>query len=356
MELPELNLKVLFELPLPEILRFCQTSKEYQKLCQDEHFWKEKLERDYPGSTQFKTPDLSYREMYLAFYYFHTRPPGSSVKELVIRSDYLYVLKWLSLTNPITEWDIVDAVRLGALKILEWLLERGFRPPSWALSTIYHCRVGTLSLLERYGVFPDQDTLDAAAKANCVDILEWMYQRGFVPDQSTLIEALKGGAMKSLRWIWDHGVRPEREEDEELTYAAADNDQLESLKWLYSLGIRPTESDLSTVTHYGDLEIAKWMSQLDPPLLPNRELADGLAEGGVLESLEWMSHLNPPVLPTQEGIDQAAKNGHVDILEWAFHLPSPILPTNLENTDDEVREWAESVRERLTSLMERVKN
>lgn len=364
MELPELNLKVLLKLSLPEILSFCRTSKEYQKLCEDEHFWKQKLELEYPGSSQFKRPGVTYREMYFGFYDAHLPAPmiapvipgRDRKRSIAIQKDYLSVLEWLSLTNPPSKTDANDAVREKSLRILEWLLANGIAPDQWAISmSMFDCRVDVLNLLEKYGILPGQRAIDSAARVNCDTVMEWLYKRGFQPDQRTLLEAVKGSAGKAIVWLWDHGVRPDPDNAEELTYAAADSGYLEILKWLYSLGIRPTESDLYTAAHSDHLKILKWMSQLNPPLLPDSELVDSLVQfGGSIEMLEWMRHLNPPVLPTQEGINLAAANGYLDVLEWASRLPSPILPSRLDDPDDDIKEWVRSVRKRLMDQIEQL--
>lgn len=364
MELPELNLKVLLELSLPEILGFCRTSKEYQRLCEDEHFWKQKLELEYPGSSQFKRPGVTYREMYFGFYDAHLPAPMISPvipgrdrkRSVAIQKDYLSVLEWLSLTNPPSKTDVNDAVRAGSLRILEWLLVKGITPDQWAVSmSIFDCRVDLLNLLEKYGILPEQRAINSAARANCDTVMEWLHQRGYQPDQRTLVEAVKGNAGKAIIWLWDHGVRPDPEYADELTNAAADSGYLGILKWLYSLGIRPNESDLYRAAYSDDLKILTWMSQLNPPLLPDSELVDSLVQFAVdIETLEWMRHLNPPVLPTQEGINLAASELNLDVLEWASRLPSPILPTRLDRPDDEIKEWVSSVRKRLTDQLEQL--
>nr|QBK92123.1 MAG: F-box domain and ankyrin repeat protein [Pithovirus LCPAC304] len=52
MDLPyEVRMHVVVQMPYPDVLRFCATSTEAKKVCDDDYFWKLKVAHDFPGKT-----------------------------------------------------------------------------------------------------------------------------------------------------------------------------------------------------------------------------------------------------------------------------------------------------------------
>ncbi len=50
MDLPyELRMLVVVQMPYPDVLRFCATSTESKKVCDDDYFWKLKIAHDFPS-------------------------------------------------------------------------------------------------------------------------------------------------------------------------------------------------------------------------------------------------------------------------------------------------------------------
>jgi len=61
----ELIQKIGLDLDLWEIYSLCLTSKTFNNaVCNDDLFWKEKIQRFYPFLTDYKQPNESYREQY----------------------------------------------------------------------------------------------------------------------------------------------------------------------------------------------------------------------------------------------------------------------------------------------------
>ena len=54
--------------------------------------------------------------------------------------------------------------------------------------------------------------------------------------------------------------------------------------------------------------------------------ANWAAKNGYLNILKWLSQKNPPILPGDNGANWAAVNGYLDILEWMSRQNPPILP------------------------------
>ena len=55
---------VLMQLTAKEILKMCQVSHQFDAICQDDYFWKIKLEHDYPHLINLK-PTSTWKSVYL---------------------------------------------------------------------------------------------------------------------------------------------------------------------------------------------------------------------------------------------------------------------------------------------------
>lgn len=64
---------ILIEIALNLNPNVCQSAKrENQVICQNEHFWRQKLVKDYPEYTNFKLKKCSYRIIYINMFSFHS--------------------------------------------------------------------------------------------------------------------------------------------------------------------------------------------------------------------------------------------------------------------------------------------
>ena len=109
---------------------------------------------------------------------------------------------------------------------------------------------------------------------------------------------------------------------------AAQNGYLNVLKWLSQRNppILPDLNGANQASSNNHLDIIKWLSRLNPPILPNEKGATLAVVNGHLDMLKWLTQRYPPILPLSFSGDSAAENGHVDILEYLAHLDNPILP------------------------------
>lgn len=59
----ELNYELLYFLPIESILNICQVSQTFAVICNDDMFWMNKLNYDYPGYV--KPLNVTWRHSYL---------------------------------------------------------------------------------------------------------------------------------------------------------------------------------------------------------------------------------------------------------------------------------------------------
>jgi hypothetical protein len=66
-ELPdEIKLRILLNAEFPELMNLCRTNVSFQRICQDERFWRDRLSRDFPD--YFGKPSTSWRQLYERLY------------------------------------------------------------------------------------------------------------------------------------------------------------------------------------------------------------------------------------------------------------------------------------------------
>lgn len=53
-------------LSIPDLLGKCQTSYQYAEVCEDNYFWAERLQQDFPNLSFYLDQDL--RELYMSYY------------------------------------------------------------------------------------------------------------------------------------------------------------------------------------------------------------------------------------------------------------------------------------------------
>lgn len=73
-----MDIKILRELPFWEIIKACEVSKSYSRVCKSDIIWSEKLKQLYPDLINMKPKNLSYYEYYIELikylnYYYNDR-------------------------------------------------------------------------------------------------------------------------------------------------------------------------------------------------------------------------------------------------------------------------------------------
>lgn len=194
-ELPELNRLILLELTYPEILQVCLSSREYYQYCSDEVFWRMKLERDYPGASQFKPEGLSFIELYRQFYQVDPR-----------RLDDMTRLR-LSRLSSLNKYSLIEATARGYLPVIKWLTQQGILPDSWITNFVaLNGHLSTLEWLAHYDILPDHRVMNALIDSGRIDILEFMAQHGVLPRREHIFYAERKGKIDVLEWMAKRNV------------------------------------------------------------------------------------------------------------------------------------------------------
>lgn len=93
---PELDYKIFLFLPVESVLNMCQVNTRFN-ICNNEHFWKDKVELEYFDYIQYKLPNTTWRNTYLEL-------AKNKIRSFPIMYDGEQVGNiWLRYDNTITE-------------------------------------------------------------------------------------------------------------------------------------------------------------------------------------------------------------------------------------------------------------
>jgi hypothetical protein len=122
------------------------------------------------------------------------------------------------------------------------------------------------------------------------------------------------GDILNLERLADAGIFPTRSGIPGSIYS----DDLETLRWLSQQNppILPDTTNLGYAASLGRINILRWLSELNPPILPNVNNINFMASQGYIPALDFYASLNPPVLPNEMAITYALQSGHPEVIPW----------------------------------------
>ena len=85
----DVDLKILSELDDHDLLNYCRTHKYGNELCNNEDFWRNRVQTKFPGAGKIKSPDTSWKNFYLKIIYYSNkyRNEDDAMFEAVRRND-----------------------------------------------------------------------------------------------------------------------------------------------------------------------------------------------------------------------------------------------------------------------------
>ena len=89
MDVLDVDYEILLRMDLKDLLKSCSLNKNFHAICNDELFWKEKSDSDYPGIR--KPVDLKYRDFYIKMY-------RNEIKQILVRVSVLNEIVATSMT------------------------------------------------------------------------------------------------------------------------------------------------------------------------------------------------------------------------------------------------------------------
>ena len=172
-------------------------------------------------------------------------------------------------------------------------------------------------LMEDKGWETNEDTGRWAGRGGSVKVLEYLLERGYDFGGGVCRGAAQGGHLEALKFL--RGLDPPCPWDGWTCNFAAEEGHLEVLKWLRSQD-PPCPWDERTclgAAEEGHLEVLKWARSQDPPCPWDEWTCALAAKGGHLEVLKWARSEDPPCPWSRSECRETASNyGHEHIVKW----------------------------------------
>jgi hypothetical protein len=67
-----IDMPLMLNMPYDTLRNFCRVNSKALKICNDDSFWKLKMEKDYPSQLENKLPFVSYKNMYIGIEQYKT--------------------------------------------------------------------------------------------------------------------------------------------------------------------------------------------------------------------------------------------------------------------------------------------
>lgn len=132
----DVDLKILSELSDRDLLNFCKTHKYGNDLCNNEDFWRNRVEIKFLGASQYKSPNRTWKNFYLKIiYYLNKFKP----------TDIYYLNKFKTTDESLTsnynnEWNVglYSAALAGDIDLMKFFMTKGAYVLNSALYSATH--------------------------------------------------------------------------------------------------------------------------------------------------------------------------------------------------------------------------
>lgn len=272
---------ILLDLDYKSLLAACSTEQYTNKICQDDFFWRQKVEKDMGSEVmKNKLPDMSYREQY------RTLTEDMKMEEAFTngRLDYIIYKK-----HAISDRDLLIAAMHGWINILEYTVNHGLLLPynvTYAavaggqinvLQWLYNKNIpftdgllinavdwqhkNVVEWLLNHGITPKYpaNVANAAALGNNVDMLNFLESKGILPNEFGFIEAVENGHKDAVQWLMDHNIIGEN--PIRAANIAAENGDIGMLELLESRGIFPNEDGANLIVDGRYRKTVRWLAE-----------------------------------------------------------------------------------------------
>ncbi len=208
MDLPyEVRMYIVVQMPYPDVLRFCATSKTAKNVCDDDYFWKLKVEHDFPNEMKYIVEELHQGK-------WHKK----------------YQKKWKNAQKML--FDLIDNIwryhSKNVTKRVNSLLQLGIDPNIQNKSGETPLEVASwngdadiVRLLLEYGADPKSGSaLTGASIEGHADVVRLLLDHGADPNiqdeggVASLIYASIEGRADVVRLLLDHGADPNIQDEE----------------------------------------------------------------------------------------------------------------------------------------------
>jgi len=216
---------ILLDLDYQSLQAACSTDPYTNKICRDDFFWRQKVERDMGYKVMInKLPGMSYREQYRTLIDGMTEDDAirnGRLDHLILNDHYL------------NQSDVALAAGYGWINILQWA--------------------------EADGVLIDKRTANEAAAGGRINVLEWLFEKGIYPGDEGFIFAAANSRKNIINWLLNHGITPI--DPRRIANKMVIEGNVNMLEWLKFKGMIPDAKAAAWAQINGTKDVVRWLNE-----------------------------------------------------------------------------------------------
>jgi hypothetical protein len=221
-----------------------------------------------------------------------------------MKQGHLEIVIWLhkNRTEGFSSDGMKDAARFGKLNILEWIhnsIENEFHSHWWPMIS------------------------PIAALNGHFDIVKWIWEhRPDDFDELTIQEAAGGGHFEIVKWIEENTKNPKFQFIiDKLPLSRKFNEIVGFLQKYKIYGF--TEQAFDNAALQGDLDTLKWLYNNNTDQISCTDIKfEYVAQSGNIEVVKWLDQIDCEFDVTDEVIEIAVKNNHLDFIKYLCEIDS----------------------------------
>ena len=347
MNLPdEIIYNILLPIPYEAVMNYCRTNTIANHICNDDYFWKLKLERDFYKVTN---QNLQLSPSQYVMKYDHSSMGGhdtylrwknkwreynDSVSIFKILYDLggtkntdISIFLWEYINNEIFKHDdlnnkyispyskLFQTEEIDNLDLYNWFYEKGSYPTyDDMINPLWYDRIDILDWLEQHGVHPIQNySIDMRSAS-----VAWLLKRNILPNQTSVNNVLIGGTINLLNKIAQHGIIPDEIGANKALQLK--NIKWDNIRWLANKGIVPDEKGVNCllmqqISHVDEDDILNALCLLGKySIFPNQYAAGRALIFKKYKVIDWLVQHN--IIPDSYSISMAIESEGPDIKRW----------------------------------------
>lgn len=186
----DVDLKILSELDDRDLLNYCRTHKYGNELCNNEDFWRNRVQIKFPGAEKIKSPNMNWKIFYLKIIYYSNKYEGGNraMLEAAKRNDIDMVQFFVMQGAFDFEGGLQLAAKKGNRKLVDFFIEQA------------------KSKGREWGQWEWDFGLRWSAYGGHIDLMKFFIAKGADDLDSAMNTAAMGGQKNAIDYLISQGV------------------------------------------------------------------------------------------------------------------------------------------------------
>lgn len=185
----DVDLKILSELDDRDLFNYCKTHKYGRELCNNEDFWRNRVESKFPGAGKIKSTDRTWKNYYLKIvYYFNKYKYVDEAMFEAVRKNEPDLVRFFVMEGA-SDWShgMRLAAYMGNRELVDFFIEKAKEGDEW---NEYDWNLG----------------LFASSQGGHVDLMKFFIEKGADGLNSAMYAAAAGGRKDAIEYLISQGA------------------------------------------------------------------------------------------------------------------------------------------------------